>query len=269
MRTSPRGRRKKGERLRAWAMIVTTAVVFAAGAGLWLVAREWNVTLGDDLCPVEREPVVYWAVLVDATEPYTGPQKVSIRRHFEDLKAAVPQHGKLAVYVVDAREVGALEARVSLCNPGSGGSWLWQNPPAIETRWRTGFDEPLRSLLDEIIEAADARFSPIMEKVQAIAITAFPTKTEVPKRITIISDMLQHTRDHSHYARVPDFDAFRDTPAYRRVWADLTGVEIDILYVFRHGPESARIQGTPHVGFWEAYFDSLSGTLTRVTRVEG
>ena len=108
-----------------------------------------------------------------------------------------------------------------------------------------------------------------MEKIQAISITAFPRKTTIPRRIIIISDMLQHTPDHSHYTTVPDFKTFEKTPAYRKVWTDLRGVEIDILYVNRHGAEATRIQGRRHVDFWEAYFDSMRGMLKRVTRVEG
>ncbi len=74
-RESRRGQRQQSEKWLAWILIVVTVVLVAVGAVLWILARERNPPLGEDLCPVGREPAVYWAVLVDATEPYTEAQK--------------------------------------------------------------------------------------------------------------------------------------------------------------------------------------------------
>ena len=74
--------------------------------------------------------------------------------------------------------------------------------------------------------------SPIFESIQSIAVRAFGALPESNKdrRLVIASDMLQNTPEYSQYHGIGSFEEFKRSQYYRRVRADLRGVEVELYY---------------------------------------
>src|SRR3546814_13411971 len=112
------------------------------------------------------------------------------------------------------------------------------------------------------------RSSPIMESIQSIAVSAFQGfGGDGAKRLIIASDMLQHGADYSQYGGKLDFAQFRQSAQYRKLRADLRGIEVEVFYLRRETRKSA--QGAAHVQFWRDYLEDLGGRLTHVVALEG
>src|SRR5260221_10218770 len=92
--------------------------------------------------------------------------------------------------------------------------------------------------------------SPIMEAVQAVPVgrlepadAARATAAPLPKRMVIVSDMLENGAGGSHYRGVPSFSAFKASPAYPKLRSHLDGVGVTILYLRRDN--GAAVAGRP------------------------
>src|SRR5690606_34075213 len=109
--------------------------------------------------------------------------------------------------------------------------------------------------------------SPILESIQSVALTSFARAPDRPRRLVVISDMLQHTEDLSHYRGEHNFLAFRASPRWRRLRPDLAGVEVEIFYVWRD--TGLDVQGASHVQFWRDVITEAGGRLVRVEALEG
>ena len=74
--------------------------------------------------------------------------------------------------------------------------------------------------------------------------------------------MLHHTNDFSHYT--PDNPFFK-TPYAMEVRPYLSGVKVDVLYIYR--PKNSVLQNRQHIDFWEKYLTEGNGSLVRVKTV--
>ena len=95
-----------------------------------------------------------------------------------------------------------------------------------------------RMRLDE-----EAKLSPILEGVQAIAVRDFgPDAPQGPKTLIVVSDLLQNQEGFSLYQGVPLLDVFWATPYATSLRANLDG--------YRGGLEAAFVEyGTERHGF--------------------
>jgi len=279
-RGSTRGsdrRRKKRRRLHVKAVffIMIAAAILSGAVYLREKAKSANPQLGDDLCRVTQSPASYHAVLIDRTDPYNETQRASIKKMLETWRAQIPTWSQVTVFAVSGVNETRLTPELSLCNPPAEADRLIQNPERVKERWNAGFVLPLERRIDELIGAEALPHSPIMEMIQSVAISAFPEVSSSgvarePRELVIISDMLHNTEEYSHYRDTTlSFRAFRDTPYFQRIRADLRGVVITIFYARRDGDGAELRQGRDHVTFWEEYFMSMGATLNRVRRVSG
>jgi hypothetical protein len=89
---------------------------------------------------------------------------------------------------------------------------------------------------------------------------------DVRLRVTIVSDLIQHTTNNSHFKAVPDFPQLSRTITWSTIAPQLKGAEVDVLYILR--PEAKRagkaIQDRGHQLFWEQLIQASNGTLLRV-----
>ncbi|HEX6994596.1 MAG TPA: hypothetical protein VF339_10680 [Gammaproteobacteria bacterium] len=260
----------------AFAMVgaVTALVALVAlGAGAYFVSRAAHVTMDPEtLCPVERPPAEVVAVLLDLSDRLNEVQLLSVRNHLHRLLyGELPRFAFVEVYTVQERPGSVAEPVVGLCNPGKGDDLnrLYQNPELARRRWERDFADALRAKLDELLEAPDSASSPIFEAVQAVAVRLFgrPEHDGVPKRLIVVSDLLQNVPGKSsHYRGVPAFDEFRSSAYFSEVRADLRGVRVDIFYMNRSGQSA---QGAEHIRFWDQYFGAQGATVMTVERIFG
>lgn len=270
-----RGAGREGTRRRDH---VGTALLAAAGAAVLLLAvAHQRLTATSEardpvtLCPVSGARGVT-VVLVDRTDFLTLAQREDLRRRLRALAEEVPADTALALYAVGPPlEPGQLPAPVfRRCNPGRGDDanpWL-ANPARMRRRWEEGFARPAQAAIDGLLEPHVAAHSPIMEAIQLVAIAALrEARPGAPRRLVVVSDLLQHTPEFSHYRQVADFRAFEQTPYFRRVWSELRDVTVTVLYLRRDGQHGR--QGRAHIEFWQQYFAALGATLAGVVSVQG
>jgi hypothetical protein len=196
------------------------------------------------------------AVLIDGSDPLSPRQQAFLRNHLEAIKEEIPRGGALEVYRLGTDREALLEPVVSVCNPGRGGDadpWT-ESRKRADKLWNDTFQAKLQGVFDTLLNAGEEKQSPIFEAIQSVGITSLskPHWQDKPKRLVLVSDMLQFTDNFSHYHGSDDFKAFSGTPYYRKVRTDLSGVDVTVFYIPRETARGA--QSEAHREFWKAYF---------------
>jgi len=139
----------------------------------------------------------------------------------------------------------------------------------VEKKWKNNFSQKIDEIFDSMLHGNDADVSPIMESIQSVAISAFGDhRVEgIPKKLIVVSDMLQNTSGFSHYQKRLDYILFKKSPYYIKVRPKLNEAKVEIFYLRRRG--SATIQGKRHSEFWQKYFSDNNGNLILVESIEG
>jgi hypothetical protein len=254
-----------GRLIMAGIVLVALAV---GGAYAWVVHTTPDLDTAT-LCPAVG-PVSLTVVLLDTTDPLTPVQREALNNRLENIKADVPKHGAIALYSVVPSGRDVLRPEIMLCNPGRGSevSSIAGNPRLVEKRWREAFSERMDAVLSRVLARSESSSSPIMESIQATAVTAFGRSSRpTARRLVVVSDMIQHTVALSQYKTLSSFQDFEKTEGYRSIRADLRDVDAELLYVRR--PTKRSVQGRAHIEFWQSYFGALGATLTRVVALEG
>ena len=270
-----RGKPRRGSRWRlAGGVILGTIAVFAIGYGFALLieARQTYVELdAASNCP-KAGPSAITALVIDTTDPLNLIQRTDLLNEVEGLLATIPRFGAFQMYAVGPIEEEPPRPLFSRCNPGRASeiSELTGNPAMVEKQWREGFRAPLDEVLSEMLAGAEAKTSPILESIQWVAINALtlPLQPDIPRRLVIVSDLLQHTAALSHY-RDPtvSFETFAKTPYFLRVRAPLDGVAIDLLMVNR--ASLVPVQRPKIINFWTDYFDAQGASRLRIVGLAG
>lgn len=227
--------------LKVIAVAIAVAVVAGLGGVFWFVQGRAAQLAGLDpqtLCP-KSGPTAQFIVLIDRTDALTEIQGEALRRQITAWAAAIPKHGSFKVYEVGhaGSEGGALlQPVVAVCNPGDGSdqSAIDSNPKMWRARYEEMFQAPIAAMLERMRLDTEAKTSPILEGVQAIAVKDFgPDAPPGPKSLIIVSDLLQNQDGFSLYQGVPPLDAFWATPYATSVRSNLTGIHAEIHLLHR------------------------------------
>ena len=273
-RRRPRKRRSASESSGRWTAVLIAAVacaLFAGGAWLYMAAANANPKIDQvTLCPAGG-PAGVAAVLVDTTDALSPVQRLDVLNKLRGLREELPRGWLVAIYPVKPTPEQPPRASLSLCNPGRGEglSQLTSNPALVEKRWHEAFDTPLQDLLDSLIVDGQEKSSPIMETIQSVAVAEFgdPDKKALPKRLVLVSVMLQYSPKFSQYNGTKTFGEFAKTDAYRSLRSDLRDVDVEILYIGR--PNQERRQNADHIEFWTNFFADEGASVSRIVRIFG
>jgi hypothetical protein len=250
---------------------VVAAVLVSGGAWLAIKGRSAAVpTDATTLCPTKRPPSEITVILLDVSDKFSEPQRISIQNHLSRVRDSIPRFGLVEVYTVDRLRRRVTEPVIHVCNPGTGEdlSRIYQNPDLARKRWN-GFATKLASDIDRQISAPALETSPIFEAIQATALRTFdnPKYDGLPKHLVVVSDLLQHVpHGLSMYQGVPRFETFKSTPYFSRVRSNLQGVSVLVYYLVR--PDVAA-QNPAHIKFWDSYFQAQGAELDAVEKVFG
>lgn len=261
------GRRGQGMSTNIKAALLIGASVIVGGGlfGAHLVLApakaDWDQAT---LCPAAG-PSAAHVILIDRSDPITALQAQRVRQVVERaINEALPAE-RIDLYVAEGDGREALSPRISLCNPGRDGNQYYQNPRRIRERYDASFKAPVEATLTSLLEASRRNASPIIESIKAVCVGAFGSLPQGrPTRVTVISDMLQHSPLISHF-RERDFDAFARSGRIAQALADCRGAQFDVVYLLR--PEHRRIQDRGHQLFWEKLIDRDNGRLMRMEAI--
>jgi hypothetical protein len=119
-----------------------------------------------------------------------------------------------------------------------------------------------------LLRASKEDTSPIIESLRAASITSFGAVDagQIPLRLTMISDMVQHTSLNSQFQAEPNFQALSRSPAWPSMQPQLKGAEVNILYLLRPTAvrKGAPIQNRGHELFWEQLVSASGGHVSTI-----
>ena len=224
-------------------------------------------------CP-ERGPSALTAIYLDTTDRVNPVSREDIVARLEETVAGTAADEMVAVFRSAPAGDGEqpLESLLTRCNPGDPetASELTQNPRLIRRRLAEEFRAPLDRVFRETLDAAPADVSALMENIQAISVALLSRVRyrDLPKRLVVVSDLLQHSGNLSLYGDVPAYSTFGDTLGAAALGLDLRDVSVEVLLVQR--PQHERSGGPMDViEFWTSWVEDQGGWLGRVTRISG
>ncbi len=257
----------------AAAGVALAIIAFALVAALVLLRPETVPRDPETLCP-EAGPSRVTAILLDTTDRVGPTSRADILARLDDLVASSRADEMMVAYETSriARDGTLFPPKLTVCNPGDpdAANPLISNPELIRRRLEEGFRRPLDMLFRELLDRNRADVSPLLENVQAIAVTLFARRVhaETPKRLIVVSDLMQHSQHLSLYRGRLDYDAFDRTVGADALRTNLRDVEIEVLFVRRR--EHDRFDGVRSlIDFWERWFEAQGGRLERASRIDG
>jgi hypothetical protein len=263
-----RAQKKKNSDFFGSVMIVAALVVFAIG-GYFLYDNNKNLIARDKSSNCRLDGIVTneTVLLVDTTDSVNPTQYQAIKNKLNDLLDNAKVDERISVYTITEDALKNVPLLVA-CNPGDGGDkseWT-SNKRRLKENWDQKFKEKLENAVTEILDAELASQSPIMEAIKAVGVFSFATSKANQKQLIVVSDLLHHTPDLSHY-RTPKLEFNKaENPAYlASALANLNGAQVEILYLTRAKDYSR--QGRSHILFWERYFEQSNAVITKITNV--
>lgn len=224
----------------------------------------------ETLCPIEGESPRYIALVFDKSDTYNKVQQQFLRRFFNTFKADLLPGTRVSVYVIEDQQNKEILPNFVVCVPRAGkeANALYENPKRIQKQWQSQFEQPLDRVIEDFMQPAKSKNSAIFEVFQYISLSAFPENAGLAKKqIILISDMLQHTPEWSHYRGQMSFNDLKKSNYYQRINTDLQNAEVKILYVRRDGME--KLQNKRHAFFWVDFIESLGGRVTLIEKIDG
>ena len=245
------------------------AVLIIMGVFVWLrpdpVERD-----PDTLCRSDG-PSSITAILLDSTDSFGATTKQDLSNGMWDCLGESEENHEISIFAVDSVREKTLDPIIRVCNPGDPdeANLLIQSKEIIERKWNQQFRQPLEEKLDSLLTAQEAPSSPIMESVQSVSITHFGAarRDTIPRRLIIVSDLLQNSDEISFYREAPDFNRFQRTPEARWLNPDLRNVDIEIWLIQRRHPKQG--DGGALLKFFKSWLEEHGGRVVRVLRTSG
>lgn len=246
------GRRKPGWIDKAGWLAVVIAVVALLG-GVFAISFDKPEGVDEMLCPKVRGPAAGLVVLLDLTDPLNKTQHKRLREIVDRRIADAVPDTLIAVGAVRT-EVNARGVDFVSCKPRDGkqADDLYENPRMIAEQYEKKFRDPLDAIISGMLQSPAAKSSPIMESLQALLVgVAGFVDAQYPKRVVIVSDLLQHSPVFSFY-RGDNWRRFVRSPAAQRLAGRLKDVTVEICRVPR---PNARVNNAEVDNFWVNYFE--------------
>jgi hypothetical protein len=249
-------------------LIAFTLSILAAGF-YYYVDENNNKILRDkeDNCRLDGYVAKESVLLVDTTDSVNSTQYQAIKNKLEELLDNAILDERVSVYTItdDTMKIAPL---LTTCNPGDGADkneWT-SNKSRLKQNWELKFKEKLETTVIDILDSELAKQSPILDTIKSVGVFSFASSKAKAKQLIIISDLLHHTVDLSHY-RTPKlaFSSVENSPYIAAMLTNLGGAEIEVLYITRQ--KDYTLQGRTHLLFWEKYFEKSNGVLTKIINI--
>lgn len=248
------------------ALIVSVAIV----SGIFYLWYKSNSTtpLDEAMCPVAGPPAVR-IFLVDTTDPITSTTLTDARNRLEVEINRAKVGERLEIYGL-TEKLGELTELFAGCKPddGSQASNLISNPRLMKHEWEQFFAKPLAKVTDKLDQGVSGSQSPIMAAIQNIKLRVFDRfkDRDIPKKLIVLSDMIEHTQHYSQYRSSTDYQVFRQSSGYHEFRTDLTGVAVELWVIDRGIP---RFRSSAHMDFWLNWVHGNQGEWQKAVPLEG
>jgi hypothetical protein len=213
-------------------------------------------------------PLGITAILFDRTDPINEKQKLSIKNKLDVVRDNTKKFEEVDAYSLEAQGDDLVMPLLRICDPGrgSGANPLISNPTLLEERWKKQFDAPLQEWEDSMSKGGGSKTSAIFEAIQSISLQSFQKSTlknNAPRKLIIISDLLQFTKTLDFYKGDLNYESFQRTSEARRLHTNLNGVDVYVMII----PRSNRLDRL--LPFWTKWFIDQGASNFRSSPVEG
>ena len=238
-----------------------------------------QVRLDERLCPIGKTPSRTTILLLDTSDPLSVKHLAELQRLLKELQIKkegsqashfyVDQGELLVVYEL-TENLEKMEPVLEVCNPGNNpDDWDWKDDltkgKQIAIRdWRK-FEDKIEMLFEKLADGEEKQSSPILEQLGVILPKYVPSKlassSEGSKRshLILFSDLLQHSKELSHYGQYPTAKQILTTPGLRSVAVDFTGIDFSIFRLER--AQSGRWQTVEHYYWWTELVQEFGGKV--------
>jgi hypothetical protein len=237
--------------------------------GAWWIRRSTPTIDAETNCPVTGPKVVH-VLMFDRSDPISGQQAQRIKFGVNELKRAADFGYRFDIYTFEGDSKSALEPIMTICSPGKpeDANELIQNPEFLRRRYEERFSGVLDKTVDGLLQVSSRDNSPIIESLRAAALTSFGPINEgqTKLRLTLISDMVQHSAQYSQFRSDQTFQQLSRTPMWATLRPNLKQAEVNILYLLRPSAKrgNASIQSRGHQLFWEQLIQNGNGIAAKI-----
>ncbi len=208
---------------------------------------------GRDTCE-EFSPKNVVAILVDISEPFDTPNRMSFEKVVERILFEIQPETRLDVYKISGSSNGVSNPDISLCFPYS--TSFMQGEKYWSKKREKEFYGPARSTLLKLGESVSpGQTSPILESIFTMSLKSFVAKgaaNNLPGRVIVISDFMQHSPQVSFYQNIPTYSAWRSSVNGRSWVRKFGNVAVEAIVIPRYGSSSLPRPGRD---FFISYFD--------------
>lgn len=265
---SRRARKKRSQNITG-AIVMTIAAVLIVSILCWYLYVSKSVFERDKQtqCRTDGEVSVETVFLFDVTDSYSSTQSLMIQKEIKKYIEGSEVDERMSFYVFDD-SYDEISPKFVVCNPSDGSDkneWT-SNTRRLKKQWEENFFNPILEVVSNATgEDNLASASPILELIKHSALESLYDSPADHKRMVIVSDMLHHTGEYSHYRSQPNYSDYSQSTYSSLQSPQLSRVQVEVLYLTR--PEQLNRQTRNHIAFWESHVTSHGGLLTRVLRV--
>lgn len=248
------------------AMVTSIAIVLGIFY-LWIDAGS-AVKLDEAMCPVDG-PVGITVLLVDTTDPISVTTLTDARNRLQNEINKAKVGERIEIHAL-TENIGEVTEMFAGCKPDDGSqtsAWT-SNPRLMKHDWEQFFNRPLADVSSKLDQGEAGNQSPIMAAVQSIKLNVYDKLKDhdIPNRLIILSDMIEHTKSFSLYRAGTDYTTFKVSGAYHEFKTDLTGIGVEIWFIDRGIP---RFRNSTHMNFWLNWVGGNLGELRKAISLEG
>ena len=217
-------------------------------------------------CALNRPVAGDVVILVDATDPFAPSQVQALAEWLRELQLTeLRANERVTLWLLGTTAAGGLERRFCRCYPGREDDVVLHNPAMLAAICDSLFARPLRESLSGLDRVAPARRSAILEAIRELAEQPELLGTGRPRRLVVVSDLEQNDALLSLCRRVPTFAAFSRSASFGSVRAQLSDVDVDLLYASRGTIDASRSERLRE--FWREYLLASGAASVRVRRL--
>ncbi len=224
------------------------------------------------LCPSDGS-MGQTILLIDTTDPLPPATQTRLKQllqGFGDSQNSLylPRSHELIVYHLTS-SISKMSKRKPLrvCNPGNPEERgiidnLISSPAEAKRNWRK-FELLRKRAYLRIKEQTEEEQSPLLESLALVSAANIPIlgveEQRKPTRLILFSDMLQNSKNLSHYQSLPTMKVFKSLVGFSDMKSALRGADVLLVYVRRTGLEHKQ---TPrHYYWWTQAIELFGGHL--------
>jgi hypothetical protein len=261
-----RRNKKKADTQGKLLIFLASLVLLSIAYGIYILNSKYVKRDDISMCREDGYVIKESVFLIDATDSFNDTQAIVVKKELENILTNSLVDERFSLYVINEK-ISDKKPLFEVCNPGDGSdkSELTSNKRRLLKGWEEKFFNKVTSEIDKLIGQNTANSSPIMEAIKYSAAHSIYSSPAKSKKIYIVSDLLQHSSNYSHYKEESAFNTFKKREEYNAVRPDINNVEVEILYIYR--TENSTKQNREHIMFWESFISSAGGSISRVKTI--